>query len=69
MTHEEEVIALRSENAARREQVAVLEGQVEELQQRIDAWEQKGSGTPRCVKANRPRVKGAKGSRRKRGTI
>ena len=49
--------------------MAVLEGQVEELQQRIDAWEQKGSGTPRCVKANRPRVKGAKGSRRKRGTI
>jgi hypothetical protein len=66
MTLEEEVIALRSENAALREQVAVLEGQVVELQQRIEEMQQKGRGTPRFVKANRPKLKGAKPPRRKR---
>jgi len=60
MTLEEEVVALRAENAALREQVA-------ELQQRIEELQQKGRGTPRFVKANRPRVTGMKAPRRKRG--
>jgi transposase len=66
MTLEEEVVALRAENAALREQVVALEGQVAELQQRIEELQQKGRGTPRFVKANRPKVTGAKAPRRKR---
>jgi len=66
MTLGEEVIALRSENAALRAQVAALEGQVAELQQRIEELQQKGRGTPRFVKANRPKAEGAKAARRKR---
>ncbi len=66
MTLEEEVVALRADNAAPREQLAVLEGQVAGLQQRIEELQQKGKGTPRFVKANRPKVMGAKAPRRKR---
>jgi len=66
MTLEQEVIALRAENALLREQVNALAGELVVARQRIAELERGQKQRPSFVKPNRPKKAGAKAARRKR---
>jgi transposase len=68
MRLEEEVIKLRAENAALRQQVETLSAQVASLTERLRELEGQKPEPPSFVKPNRPGRKGKEGGRKKRAS-